>query len=507
MKRLVLVGILVLVAPGCSKKTQDSKPAAAASAAATKVQVEAAAPSAPPRAPQITVTSVSPQAIEAFRKGRDLWYNVRVPEALSELKRAVALDPKFALAYAFLGLASPGAEGDEHTAKAVALAGALPEAERTVIEAVRAQRQGDFSKANELRRKAVALVPTDWRAQYAISAFAWDEARFDEAVATARKATELSPRSAAPYNLLGLALAQQGKFDDALAALSKYVSLRPMEPNPQDSFGEVLLMAGRYEEAEAAFRKAVSLAPSFGMAWHGVALTKLLRGDFAGGREAFAKQKAAQVLPDDKLDADADLALGFLAEGKPAEALRVLDAVDQDAVLHKSVRYQAWTPYWRALVLLEQGQAAQAQAQLATALQRCRTLPIPGAERSYLEVFAQALLVRAHAALGQHAQAEEVVATLEQAARKAQTIKALQSAVRRARGELALAKKDLPAAVRELSQCQDEDALCLLARVTALEQSGDKAGAEATRQKLLKPSRRDTIHVLARQKLASNTGK
>ena len=46
---------------------------------------------------EIPITSKSPEAIEHFKKGRDLVDNQRPAEAVLELDQAVKLDPDFAL--------------------------------------------------------------------------------------------------------------------------------------------------------------------------------------------------------------------------------------------------------------------------------------------------------------------------------------------------------------------------------------------------------------------------
>ena len=69
---------------------------------------EPAKPAAPAEVP---ITSKSPDAIDHFKKGRDLLDNLRVPEAAQEMDQALKLDPDFVLAMVYKANATPGAEG------------------------------------------------------------------------------------------------------------------------------------------------------------------------------------------------------------------------------------------------------------------------------------------------------------------------------------------------------------------------------------------------------------
>src|SRR6185295_6071262 len=67
------------------------------------------APAEQPKPPaEIPITSKSPEAIEHFKKGRDLSDNIRQAEATAELNQAIKLDPDFALAIAYRGTATQG---------------------------------------------------------------------------------------------------------------------------------------------------------------------------------------------------------------------------------------------------------------------------------------------------------------------------------------------------------------------------------------------------------------
>src|SRR5262245_40727321 len=76
-----------------------------------KASGKSAASSSGKHAAEISITSKSPDAVEAFKKGRKLAENIRQAEAAEDFKKAIERDPDFALAHAYLGAATPGVEG------------------------------------------------------------------------------------------------------------------------------------------------------------------------------------------------------------------------------------------------------------------------------------------------------------------------------------------------------------------------------------------------------------
>src|SRR5262245_29520940 len=286
-----------------------------------------------------TITSKSPQAIAAFRKGRELFEAQRRSDSIASFKKALSLDPDFALAAAYLGGLTPGTEGDALLDKAVTLAAKLPEAERLRIEILAALRKGDLGKVDELSQKLVAVAPGDWRAHHDLAQRAMAYRKYDDAIAHEKQALAANPKATVVYNTLAYSYALQRKWDDAIAAAKKQADLLPREPNPQDTYGEVLLWAGKFPEAEAAFLKATKLEAAFSAAWQGVAMARYYRGDWAGGDDALAKQKQAAPTPQDKVDADLDIAWARLAEGKLPEALAAVDSAEKEAQAAKLPAY------------------------------------------------------------------------------------------------------------------------------------------------------------------------
>src|SRR6476620_8020647 len=117
---------------------------------------EPAKPAAPAELP---ITSKSAEAIDHFKKGRDLIDNLRFPEGAQEMDQALKLDPDFVLAMVYKANATPGAEGSTLLEQANTKAASLSKPEQLVVAATLASRHSDFSKAEQLWKQASDALP------------------------------------------------------------------------------------------------------------------------------------------------------------------------------------------------------------------------------------------------------------------------------------------------------------------------------------------------------------
>ena len=116
----------------------------------------APAPAEQPKPPaEIPITSKSPEAIDHFKKGRDLSDNLRTAEAAQELDQAIKLDPDFALALAYRGSGVPGPEGLKDLEQASAKAGAASKPEQLLIAALA------VGPAGRLRKESRSVEAAD----------------------------------------------------------------------------------------------------------------------------------------------------------------------------------------------------------------------------------------------------------------------------------------------------------------------------------------------------------
>jgi tetratricopeptide (TPR) repeat protein len=465
-----------LCAAACNKKAEPTKQEEPAPKA-----VEAKpAPAAEKKL--LTITSKSPEAVKLFEQARELSYNGRGAETVEPMKKAIGLDPDFALAHAWLGANSPGAEGMAELDKAVALAAKLPEGERSSIEAMHLMREGKREQAKASFEKAAAAAPDDWHLTITLAEFANAGGDRKKAIDLLNKAVAAKPDLANAYNILAYAHAGLHEWDPAIAAAKKQVELLPKEPNPQDSLGEILLMSGKFEDADKAFQAAAALEPKFTQAWQGAACARAYRGDWNGARDAIAKQRAGAIDPEEKAYTAIDGAWIEAGDGKLPAALAMLDKLDADPEAKKLASY-AFSAMTRGGLLQVAGKPADSLKPLADGLARADGLPGAG-KNNATRLYAISVL-RAAALTGKpSADTAKLVKQVEDLAAADPSDLHAPSNVAWAHGLVAWAAGKPKDAAVELAKCEPEAAICRYDLALVQRKNGDTAGAEATEKQL-----------------------
>ncbi len=182
-------------------------------------------------APLARATTSSLEALHAYSLALDNGsINPRL-EAIPHLRRAIELDPNFALAMALLATVYSNTGqtslAPEFARKAFDLRDRVSERERFFI-AYRYYRDAtqDWAEALELSRSWTATYP---REAFAFNSFGQALLRFgqyDESLEPLRQAIALDPKFEAPYSNLSAALVALGRYDDATAVLQEAAAAR-----------------------------------------------------------------------------------------------------------------------------------------------------------------------------------------------------------------------------------------------------------------------------------------
>ncbi len=210
----------------------------------------------------------SPDAFNEYLLGRQQQRGNTVDgfqRALAAYRRAVALDPHYAAAYA--GLASAQYRLADLSGDASGVAAARSYADRAIGEGpdqadgyavrgdMRARADWDWRGALSDLEKAVALDPGDSHIQDAYGTLLGLLGRFPEAIAALATATRLDPLSPGPWDELGLVLAADRDFRGARAAFERELEIQPQDPFGLDNLGNLQLLRGAPAEALATYRK------------------------------------------------------------------------------------------------------------------------------------------------------------------------------------------------------------------------------------------------------------
>lgn len=256
--------------------------------------------------------SENPEALEAYLAGRYFW-NQRsqagLQKAIASFQQAIAIDPKFAPAYA--GLADCY---DLMTDR-----GLMPDDEA-------------FRLAKQNARAALALAPDSAEAYNAL-AFAtyrqdWD---FQSAEVDFKKAIQLNPNDAVAHQWYGEFLGDLRRFDESITELRKAVELDPLSPMTGCDLADGYMHAGRYQDARSEIKRVLEMYPDFVFAHLYVHAIDVVQSNLA---DAESEARTFQSLTGDDSLLRGDELRRLVAEGKMAEARKALRRFLQEEEPH-----------------------------------------------------------------------------------------------------------------------------------------------------------------------------
>jgi len=466
LRCLPLLAAAALPLAACAK-TESGPPPAAAEAKPT-----------PADGGRIPITTSSAEARAEFVKGREMVDNLSITDSTEHFRKAVSLDPNFALAELQLSAAVPtGKEFFEHVDKAVALADRVSSGERLLILATQAGAVGNPAKQKEYLDELVAAYPNDDRAHLALANYYFGQQEYPNAIEHYRKATDINPKLSTAFNLLGYAYRQAGDYANAEKAFQNYIALIPADPNPYDSYAELLLKMGRYDEAVAQYRKALEIRPTFVNAHQGIAMAQLYSGkprDAAAELDAFAKKARTDA---EQRTAMFARTIVYLDQGDAGKALAELEKQYALGEKTNDAPGMIGDRQLRGLILVETGKPDAAKAEYDKALDV--------AEKSSLSDDVKNNVRRTH-----HYNMARVAAAkkdLPSAKKEADAFRSLATASKNQfviqnshelDGIIALAEKDWDKAIAELQQANPQNPEDMYRLGVAYREKGDAAKAK-----------------------------
>jgi len=245
------------------------------------------APGEAPAQPNVAASMTSNMdALRAYEEGCS-YLGRSYGKAAGALRRAIELDPQFAMAYYRLAQCyqySDDAAARQAMARAAQIAEgpSLPRLQKLQIQSFQLDVDGRLEEADELLQSALREFPREVEPRNELCWTRLKERKYAEVIPIGEEAVRLDKSATGVYLALGEAYGFEGDVPQALAALDREASLHPNDPTPIGIRGNVLAQNGRYEEALAAYRKSRELNPghNWGSALQ-IARTYLCLGQYA----------------------------------------------------------------------------------------------------------------------------------------------------------------------------------------------------------------------------------
>ena len=285
---------------------------------------------------QESTLPVTPGAYEFYLQARgylqrsDQMLSLKSAETL--LKRALEIDPKFALSHSGLGETYVGqfqltrepalmAQALESGALGLSLnpnivethismgrihlaTGRYPEAQQDFERAIQVDtrsnaayqglaeaysRQKDFARAEATFRKAISLRPGDWTGYKALALYHFGRQEFDQSIENWKRVIDLSPDNAQGYLNMGAAYAVKGDLDQAQRSFERALELDPGRVGTLSNLGKVYFDKEQFAKSIEMYQRAIKAGGRSYRAWGQLGSASLRAGKPAKAQEAFGR--------------------------------------------------------------------------------------------------------------------------------------------------------------------------------------------------------------------------
>lgn len=280
------------------------------------------------------VTTSSMEAYRHYAAGIEQHQRARYLEAMPHYRRAIEVDPKFALAHVKMAVAAGNIglaeERNRYAQKAIELIDHLTPRERYYIQGY--YYSTDIYKSAEAiaaYQKVVDLYPDHSASRNNLAVML---SRLDQNERAAEQYTILRERGfefpGTAGNLAGVYVTMN-KPDDALRVLQDFIGRFPSVEASYMYLGDTYLALNRLDEADAAFQKALALRPGYPPVINASGQVAILRGRFDEARRLQQPLLAAKPTNVQNLGT-VPLMLASLYQGRTRDAIALLNRLIEE---------------------------------------------------------------------------------------------------------------------------------------------------------------------------------
>jgi tetratricopeptide (TPR) repeat protein len=239
------------------------------------------------------------RAWQALRSGDEAVKKGAYDAAIADLDRAIALDPKLAVAYQVRAKAKfekgnrPGATADITRAIELDPVDALAWQNSATME----EHAGNHDRAIADATRALELDPRRTDAWYNRAVSRCSKGDYDGAIADDTRAIELDPSHSEAWGNRGLARNSRGDREAAIVDLTRAIALAPKSAIHLANRGIARSALGQYDDAIADFTRAIELEPANAPAWGNRGGAREGKGDLDGAIDDLTH--AIELAPND----------------------------------------------------------------------------------------------------------------------------------------------------------------------------------------------------------------
>jgi tetratricopeptide (TPR) repeat protein len=322
-------------------------------AAVAGMAQQTASPQANPLTAVFPLTTKSPEARRLVEEALILYLDrVEQAQAIDILRKAVQVDPDFAMGHEYLAQISlDSAEQVGEQEKAFATRHHATSSEQLVIEWYQDAADHKLISAITKMNDVLNQYPHDKWVVWMTTWWLQSQAQYERVISVYERSGITD--SPGLINNIGYNYAYTRQFDKAFAMMDKYVALMPNDSNPQDSYAEILRLAGRFNQSIEHYRTSLVINPEFYSSQFGIADTYSLMGDqvrarkeYEAGFQKFSLPELQQILWKTREAAT------YVREGDYEGAQRVFQAIADYA--HSRKNSQAEADTYRQMAMCEQ---------------------------------------------------------------------------------------------------------------------------------------------------------